>query len=53
MNEEEFYQRHLENEHWGDPDYHDDPAHPDGCYWCGSMWHPSTDCKEKMEFGYE
>lgn len=43
---EEAYQRHVANEHWGDPTYHDDPSNPDGCFYCGNMNHPSDCCPD-------
>ncbi len=47
---EEAYQKHLEHERWSEMysgKYHGDPAHLDGCFFCGSMWHPSDCCPDE------
>ncbi len=43
---ENVYFRHQTREHWGDPEYGDDPSHPDGCFFCGSHSHPSDCCPD-------
>ena len=41
--DEEYYAHLL------DEDYPDDP-HPDGCFWCGSFDHASTDCQDRDDY---
>lgn len=46
----EAYERHQVNEHWYDEDFEpgDTPGHPDGCFFCGSHWHPSDCCPDSQ-----
>ena len=45
---ENVYQRHTARENFGHPEYGEDPSHPDGCFFCGSHWHPSDCCPDTL-----
>lgn len=39
---EDEYNKHLQREGKGAVN-----ENPDGCYWCGSLWHNSQECRSR------